>query len=150
MVFSNICFISPLLGEMIQFDDNIFQMGWWKTPNQRRFHDLLHPFPGFWGFEQQYTELRLHRRSSVWRWRFVAVGFHEVIHMFFCGGEVTQKKKVDDSHFGPFSLDRNMFQVWNRALPDDCLGFVVAKDGSVVSTDQDKNGTVCQSMRMHV
>ena len=25
--------LSPLLGEMIQFDDHIFQRGWWKTTN---------------------------------------------------------------------------------------------------------------------
>ena len=26
---------SPLFGEDFQFDDHIFQMGWWKTTNQR-------------------------------------------------------------------------------------------------------------------
>ena len=47
-------------------------------------------------------------------------------HVFLWGWS-HPKKKVDDSHFGPFSLDRNMFQVWNRAPPDDCLGFCRCK-----------------------
>ena len=28
-----IFFILPQLGEMIQFDEHIFQLGWWKTTN---------------------------------------------------------------------------------------------------------------------
>ena len=56
---------SPLtLGKMIQFDDHIFQRGWFNHQPEKIFHPKSSPRPGLWIFG-----LRNQRRGSV-QWMF--------------------------------------------------------------------------------
>ena len=83
--------------------------------------------------------------GDLWPWDFM-----KLCTCFFVGVK-SPKKKWTTLILGPF-FPRQKYVSGLKPCSPRWLPrlFVVAKDRSVVSTDQDKNGTVCQSMRMHV
>ena len=72
MVVSNIFYFTPILGEMIQFDEHIFQMGWFNHQLEKK---TQHPGRIFFLFASQSIELRILRaayRGAVFSSNFVS------------------------------------------------------------------------------
>ena len=81
----------------------------------------------------------------------VAVGFHEVIDMFLCGGWSHPKKNCGRLSFWPFLLDRNMFAGLKPCSKMIASAVSLQKTGPLYLQIKTKMvHTVCQSMRMHV
>ena len=73
VVVSNIFYVHPEIGEMIQFDEHIFQMGWEKTTNYiyfwSNYSDLTRPHPKWWfskGNPLISGKSRLVKYYSIW------------------------------------------------------------------------------------